>query len=316
MLQRCIPNFDESGSSGYSLVEVLLAMTIALVVMAGALTLALGSRRLYETDQIRNRLSANLQAGRELLVTDVRQVGERLNENFPAIVVTRGGDLPGGSSGDPDELILRRNLLSTVLRICEDADSTDGDLVIAVKNSPPPGCAPLPVEPGDTYPSNLQAWTDQRIAAGGTIEAYLFDPVAGTGEFFVIESEGENGDGFFIHRPVGSPNLGQSYLVSNDSRIYILEERRYRISNGTLQLLVDGDTSSPINLVDSIDDFQVRVLPKPTAAVPDPAPLESFPGVGWKTLRSVELSIQGSAGPPGRQIQRGWTTEIMPRNVF
>ncbi len=81
-------------------------------------------------------------------------------------------------------------------------------------------------------------------------------------------------------------------------------------------MLHNGDTSSPVNLVDSIDDFQVRVIPKPTTAVPDPAPLESFPGVGWKALRSVELSLQGSAGPPGRVIERGWVTTIMPRNVF
>ncbi len=82
MSQRYIQNFGEPNSNGYSLVEVLLALTIALVVMAGALTLAFSSRSLYQTEQVRTRLSANLQAGRELLVTDVRQAGERLSENF------------------------------------------------------------------------------------------------------------------------------------------------------------------------------------------------------------------------------------------
>lgn len=309
-------NCADSKSGGYSLIEVLLALAIALAVMAGALTLALCSRRLYRTDQVRTRLGESLQVGRELLVTDVRQAGERLSGQFPAIILTRGEDLPGGSPGDADELILRRNLLPTVLRVCEDANSNDDDLVVAAKNSPPPGCAPLPVESGDTYPANLQAWSDYRAASGGTVKAYIFDSVAGTGEFITVESEGENADGFFISKPSGSPKLQSAYLAAQGVQIYILQERRFRVSAGVLQMLLDGDTSSPVNLVDSIDGFQVRVLPKPTTAVPDPAPLESFAGPGWKTLRSIELSVSGSANAPGRVIHRDWVTSIMPRNVI
>ena len=132
---------SRGSQAGYSALEALVAVAIALSLMAGALSLAMSSKHLNDTDQARGRLNESLRASAEFLITDLRQVGERLGQNFPAIVITRGEDLPGGSAGDPDELRVRRNLHDTVLRVCEDVDPTLDDVVIAVKSGGPAGCA-------------------------------------------------------------------------------------------------------------------------------------------------------------------------------
>ena len=182
-------------SRGYSILEMLVAMAIGLVITGGALALALSSRRLYEADQARTRLNQSLRASKDFLVADIRQAGERLGPNFPAIEIRNGEDLPGGLPGDPDELILRRNLLDTVLRVCADVDPGLDEIVVAAKTTPPsPACAALPVESGESFPANLQKWSDYRVANGGLIKAYVYNPVTGEGEFFDYEDESEETD--------------------------------------------------------------------------------------------------------------------------
>ena len=306
-----------SGSGGYSIVEMLIAMAIGLAVTGGALSLALSSRRLYEADQARTRLNQSLRASKDFLVVDIRQAGERLGPNFPAIEIVGGEDLPGGLAGDPDELILRRNLLDTVLFVCADVDPGLDELVVAVKSSPPSSsCVALPVEAGESYPPNLQNWSDHRVAAGGVVAAYLYNPVTEEGEFFDYESESEETGEFVVSKASGSDDWETGCLEDHECRLYILEERRYRISQGLLQVIVDGDEGNPIHLVDSIVDFQLRVFPKPTESDPTPDPLESFDGDGWDKLRTVEVSVDGRTELRDRLLERGWTAEVMPRNVL
>jgi type IV pilus assembly protein PilW len=317
MSRRSTPSCAESG---YSVLELLVALSVASSVAAGSLTLALSSRRMYVTEQARARVQESLRTARDFLTTDVRQAGERLVSDFPAIEVIRGEDLPGGAPGDPDELVIRRNVLDVVLRVCEDVVATDPRIAVADKDGALPGCDPLPIDPADVYPTNLQDWSDHRLAAGGAVAAYVYNPVTRQGEFFTFDSEGELGgageDYYFVARAGGSPDWQFAYPAGQAPRVYLLEERRYRLEDGVLQLVLDGDVTDPVNLVDSIEDFQVRVWPAPTVLEPSPPPADVFAGPDWDELRAVEVTVAGRVDHGLRSYRRDWTAEIVPRNVL
>ncbi len=303
-------------AEGHSALELLVALALSVGVGAGVLALALSSRGLYDTERARTRLNQSLRAGRDFLVTDLRQAGERLDPNFPAIEIVRGEDLPGGAAGDPDELVLRRNLHETVLWVCADVAPADDDVWIALTNLPPPGCAPLPVEPGDVYPRNLQDWSDYRTSRGGAVRAYIYNPVAQQGEFFTFESEAGDAAGFYLSKAAGFPDWSFAYPAGDQVRVYLLEERRYRVSGDMLQVVVDADTADPVNLVDTITNFQVQTIMKPTLANPTPPLLDSFDGIGWDGLSNVQVSVAGRVDVRNRSIARSFSSTITPRNVL
>jgi type IV pilus assembly protein PilW len=310
MRKPCSP----SCADGSSVVELLVAATVMLALAAGVLAVALSSRRLYEADHARTRLQQSMRTSRDFLVTDLRQAGERLDGSFPAITVVRGEDLPGGVAGDPDELILRRNLLDTVLRVCEDVDSAGDDVTIAVKIAPPIGCAPLPIDPGDVWPSNLQEWSDRRTAQGGVVRAYLYNPVTRVGEFFDYASEQEDADGYDLQKDPSSPPWQFAYPSADQCRVYLLEERRYRLSGDLLQVVVDAQDT--LSLVDEVVDFQLLAHLKPTPAVPFPAPLDAFDGPDWTDLQTIEVMLGGRAALHTRILTDGWSARILPRNTL
>ncbi len=159
-----------------TLAELLVALTVASAVGVAALTLGLAGRHIYDSDEVRTALSQDLSAAMDLVVTDVRQAGERLPNDLAALEIVDGG----GS----DELVVRRNLEPTVLRVCSDTDGTDELIAIAQTVSPVQGCAVVADDDGDGWPENMEPWRDARLAAGGTLRAYIYNPVTLRGEFF------------------------------------------------------------------------------------------------------------------------------------
>ena len=84
------------------------------VIATATLTIALSTRGMFETDQHRTTVNQNLRAGIDLLGIDVRQAGERLTFDAPAVQIV------DGSGGASDTLVLRRNMLDYVLPVCKD----------------------------------------------------------------------------------------------------------------------------------------------------------------------------------------------------
>ncbi len=93
---------------GFTLVEILVALGIASLLLGVILSTTLGHRRLYVLDQNRTAANQNLRAALDILVADLRQAGERLPLDFPAVEVRNG-----------TELVLRRNLFDVVLSLCD-----------------------------------------------------------------------------------------------------------------------------------------------------------------------------------------------------
>ncbi len=295
----------DSTAAGFTLVELLVATLIGLAITGGALTLALSGRSIYQTDQKRTSVNQNLRAGMDLLGTDLRQAGERVPADVPAVEVA------SGAGGAPDTLVLRRNLLDAVLPVC--ASITGGasaaDVVVADRGpSPPTGCAPVPDQDADGWPDNMGAWKSYRQANGGRVLAFIYNPVGRYGEFFTYDSEDSAAGS--IHA-ASSSNWAHSYRVGEQCRVYVLEERSYRLNGGLLQLVIDGDEDNPLNLVCEVTDFQARAVMRDGSILDSLGPADS-----WTDLLSVEVTLRGEASFAGRTLVRSLSARFFPRNLL
>jgi prepilin-type N-terminal cleavage/methylation domain-containing protein len=293
-------------SDGFSIVELLVALTVFSLIGAASLALATSARKVFEQDRNRTAVNQNLRSGIDLLGIDVRQAGERMPGKGPAI------DITNGASGAPDTLTLRRNLLDYVLPVCKNVNSTSAkDVVFVAKKgggSVPPGCSPVPDSNGDGWPDNIEAWRNYRIANGGSVLAYIYNPVTHTGEFFHYDDE-DNSD-FHIHR-ANLENWHNDYPVSQQPSIYIIEQKQFRMSGDLLQYIVDDDTDHPVNLVNRLTDFQCRAL------LDDGTIVDTLPmGTDWSHLQSVEVKLVGSATFSGRTLRRTLMSRFFPRNIL
>jgi len=293
-------------SDGFSIVELLVALTVFSLIGAASLALATSARKVFEQDRNRTAINQNLRSGIDLLGIDVRQAGERMPGNAPAI------DITNGASNSPDQLIVRRNLMDYVLPVCKNINNTSAaDAVFVAKNgngAVPPGCSPVPDSNGDGWPDNIEAWRNYRIANGGSILAFIYNPVTHNGEFFHYDAE-DNSD-FHVHRADGD-NWHYDYPVDQQPRIYIIEQKRFLMSGDMLQYIFNEDTAHPVNLVNHLTDFQVRaLLDDGTAANTMPVTSD------WTHLQSIEVKLVGTATFSGRTMRRTLMSRFFPRNIL
>ncbi len=294
---------------GFSIVEILVALAVTCVIAGATLTVALSSRGMFETDRHRTTINQNLRAGIDLLGIDVRQAGERFPMDAPAV------EIVDGVAGAPDELVLRRNLLDSVLPVCVNiVGGTTADSVFVAKKklSPstivPAGCYPVPDGDADGWPDNLEPWRDYRIAHGGDVLAYVHNPVTGDGEFFHYDAE--DNSIFQLHKANTDP-WEHDYAVEENPRVYILEAKRFRLDEDTLQSIVNDQDSDALNLVNHIRDFQVR-------AFLDDGTIEDSLAAGqhWTDLQSVEVTLIGESTLPQRSMERTIVSHFFPRNIL
>jgi prepilin-type N-terminal cleavage/methylation domain-containing protein len=293
-------------SDGFSIVELLVALTVFSLVGAASLAIATSARKVYEQDRNRTAINQNLRSGIDLLGIDVRQAGERMPGSAPAIEITNG------ASNAPDQLTVRRNLLDYVLPVCKNINATSAkDVCFVAKNgagSVPPGCAPVPDSDGDGWPDNIEQWRNYRIANGGSILAYIYNPVTHLGEFFHYDAE-DNSD-FHIHR-ADDDNWHNDYPVSQQPRIYVIDQKRFLMTGDVLQYIANEDTANPVNLVNHLTDFQVRAL------MDDGSALNTMPATtDWTHLTAVEVKLVGTATFSGRTMTRTLMSRFFPRNIL
>ena len=90
--------------AGFSLVELMAAMTVTLLIMGSVLALVLSARKVYEVDRVRVGVNRSLRAAADFLVTDVHQAGERLPGDLFFVIVTDSPDYVRESFGFLDKL--------------------------------------------------------------------------------------------------------------------------------------------------------------------------------------------------------------------
>lgn len=300
-------------TSGFTLLELLVALALAVAVIGMALGLVLSSHNVFTLDRARTDVNQNLRSGMDIMMADVRQAGERIGPDMPAIEVTK--------SASTDTLQLRRNMLNTTLPVCTDpkSGSSTNAVFVAKNNSSNPECKSK-TDPGAI--AALQAWEDYRLSHGTpdaqgdlAITAYIYDPVTGDGEFFSVDKT--DSSNMHVHRESGSWQY--DYNPSDKPRLYVLEQRTYTrdAATDTLQLTVNDGT--PENVVPGITSFVVDAYVQQSGGSPTIAsgpPAGSFDATNWQTIGYVKVALTGQEQYRHRSLTRTLVDQATPRNVL
>lgn len=297
---------------GLTLVEVLVALGIAAILMGLILPTALGNRRLYNLDVQRTGANQNLRAGLDFLVADIRQAGERLPVDFPAIEIQ--------TDGNNSTLIIRRNLLDTALTLCDRIDGNQDNIPVAVNNRGQLNGLPADLQgvcafrdtDGNRVDDRIDAFQAYRCSQDGDpqcrvgndrerVRIYIYDPVNRVGEWFVYDAE--DGSGVKIHK--GNQERW-SRRYGPGSRIYVLEERKYR-KDGDLLVLQENGESQGKGVVAGVVRFVAKALANNTW-------YNAFPtgNLDWRSIRSIEVVLRVRVG----NVERELGTQAVPRNVL
>lgn len=296
----CIPGCS---SQGFTVLEFLVGNTLGLMFIALTLSATLSNRRLYQHDLIRTRLNQNLRSALDIVGTNTREAGENLPNSFPAV------EIVDGTGSATDELLVRRNLLDEVLKVCQTitAGSADTNMFFAVSGTIP-GC----IYSDQTH--NYDTWRAKRLEEGGTVKAYIYDSSTGLGEFFEYVSESDSAPWYAIQRSTGTwqhdYNLGSA-------AVYLIEEWHFMVDsssyeNDVLQVVVDGDAANPLNIVFGINDFQVQAVMQ-DGSIQDTIPT----GQTWADLLAVRTSLRGEELYHNNvPVEKELVAQFFPRNIL
>lgn len=289
-----------SRRAGFTLLELMLATVIGLVIIGVSIALVLSNRRVYDLDRARTELNQNLRSSMDVLGVDIRQAGELLPPNFPAILIANG------TSGQPDQLIVRRNRLEP-LTVCQVVESgTTAGVVVADSNINQSGCSKL----GSGMHEPLGRWESYRLANGvgdtKTLDAYIFNPSDKTGEFFsFIGTENDTtlrrgGGSWLRNYPLGS-------------QVYILEERAYRLNGNVLELRKQN-TNPEVwqGVANGISDLQLSADLKSGATTTTVDSLD--PSSNWVDIQGITVRITGKTSQR-TTLTRTLEAQFLPRNA-
>jgi hypothetical protein len=353
-----------NSNQGLSLVELVVGSIISLIVIGLAFSGAIANRTLFLEDQSRNNVNQNLRSGLDILGADVQQIGEGLGtvSNFPAFQITNNG------VGTSSEIIIRRSPLSP-LPVCADiVAGTSTPITVGIPGSTLGGCNPGVDNNGNTFPDrDVDLWRNYRldnIGRGLPTQAFIFD---GTdkGEVFGYSQEdrfpNDATGRFRISRTSDSwlRNYGEGR-----ANVYLVEERRYRLcpaaqitqpncravagADNVLHVIVNGNFTNPIQLINGIDQFNVEVFRQPavvpaseTNPTPDfcwqgGTPVTPVPNAPvactntaqtWNQITSVRVTMRALNDAPSDLIRldpnaaraedkRVLTRDYFPRNVL
>lgn len=272
-------------------------MLLGLLIVGLGLSTVLVNRDVLGKETARTRLTQNLRGALDILGTDIRIAGENLSAAFPAVEITNG------ASGAPDTLTIRRNLLDEVLPLCTAIAS--GTTVTSIFYAIPgtvPGCT------YSGHTNDYNAWNVYRTSNGNLVDAFIYNTVAKTGEFFKYTSETDGATSYSLNRTAGT--WAGSYSVGA-SAVYVLEEWKYQMSSGILQVIQNRDASNPLNVSFGITDFQV------SAIMQDGSTKTAFTSSdAWNTIAQIQIDITGQDRYAGRLLTKTVTGKFFPRNVL
>ena len=184
------PQQMSKAERGFTLVELLVGMMLSAMVISMSISGLQTMRESFFKDRLRVNNVQNSRGIIEYLGLNVRQAGENMPPNVPAIELVDG-------TGTPDELILRRNLVSHPLNLCLDITAAAGasELVIATDTSEP-GCQK------SLQSEAVSIWLDQHASQDKSY-AYIYNLTDKIGQLFEFSDIMETPTEFRIIRADG-----------------------------------------------------------------------------------------------------------------
>ncbi len=237
---------------GFTIVEVMVAMVVSLILLAGVLQVFMGSKQFYSSNDALSRLQENGRFAMEFLARDIRMadfwgcsqisdVTNLLNAGAPDF--TSGGieGADGGahaSGGQIPDTITIRGAFGSGLTVQPDGTNHYG---------------PLPS-------------SEIRIPEGNDIEEGEIVLVSDceSGDIFQVTNANPSGSGQAVHNTgeetPGNSTHELSKVYEGDAQLYKLREIQYLIQDnpaGQPALYRSIDGANPVELVEGIENMQI-----------------------------------------------------------
>lgn len=238
-------------TQGITLVDLLVAMLIAGVIGNLSYLVFSWNRQLYLNDVARNDASQTFKTVFDIVGSQIKQVGEGLDANFPAILIKPYPVNPP-SPNPPNlnsptfnsEITIRRLINSAKLPICRNVTAgTKTNAEIFIVDTTVAGCN-LTDNDNDGWPDNLAQWKNYRTTNGGTVRAFIYDGVSQAEPLSYASESFYNSSNSSI-TPIANPTtlatrvsaaalrvsgtLASAYTAGSSAQLLLIEERKYRL---------------------------------------------------------------------------------------
>lgn len=293
-LHRSIKN-----QKGFTLVELLVCLFLSVLIIALLCQTILVNNKLYKIDIVRTNLNQDLKNALTILSANIKEAGENLPGSFPAIEL-RQNEETGFS-----DLIIRRNVLDEILKLCEPIDSSSSisELMFATAGTTS-GC----VYSDNTY--NFNAWKSYREKNKDTIYPFVYDLENNDGEFFPYIDENDTGTTYSL--VTGGVTFSKDYSVGS-AAMYMIEQWRFTVEDGFLVLIENGNDDNPKKIINNVDKFVVKIKTK------DGDLLDTFLPENddmWSNISSINITIGNKETFMKEDIEKSLTGEYYPRNIL
>ena len=308
-------------NSGFTFPEVIASIVMSSIILASAFGGFFSIREIFARDKVKLDVNQRLRTVFATMGPDIQQTGEGLvsDPKFPVLLITEE-NIPS-TTIKTSEIVLRKTLLPLSLYTCEDITAGNSDPVMVMDEGSTESACKVSLhdsQPVDGWPDGVKKWQDRRNNKGGDIRAYIYDSDTGKGEFFDYSGEEtKDSDGNTITPSDTNPaytltlqsNGGHTW--QNDypvgSVIYLMEERRYRVKDNKLQLVVnDSETSDLVENVKKLEvkailseekngtEYECKVIPPTANCTPTfPNPTTNY---SWAQIKFIDITAKLSPG--------------------
>ncbi len=331
-----------SSNKGFTLVELLVTTLISSIILGASLSLIVDQRKQFVTDQNRTQASQNLRTGMDLVGTDVKLAGERLEEDFEQPAVVLIDESHSNNTSDADELVVQRKLIPEKLGVCADVAAGASSITVSIASGSDLCTFSSNETPtADEYTDLLNIFRDYRCEEDGTAGcarttapgagncddectwAYIYNPNTNSGEFFQYAFEDVDSTDPELNRIYlgGSSTLASNYPAADNPEIYLLEEREYRLNGEVLELVINRQNSEPLRLINEVQDFEVTVQASGASNSsfnPDGVPTTAL---NWRDIEHIEVELKTNNPATSDLIElsedkRTLSSKFFPRNII
>lgn len=320
-MRSLLRRLRESGSRGFTLIEVLISMAITIIVMGAVFGLLTRGQQSFQREPQVADLQQSARTALDMISRDVMQAGSGLPPEFPALTPKAVDSTVGDQGTDPDvlEIVGAAQVGGAGYASVEQVTGFDGVDVVSVN------VAPSSLQIGDLVVVYNDQETGSDWLMGWVTEVNVVDPGPGSPQTDLTVQA--TYDGHTVPAPYS--NLDNSLTTGLITRVSVVRYQTQVVGDDLiLTRRVNFGDAMPVGM---IDDFQVVYLtgtqpqveqvdpphPHPDeAAVIDPVNIIS--GVRVTVVgRSADENLMGSTeGDSGDYIRKAFSSNISTRNIL
>ena len=312
-----ILKMNNSSIQGFSLVELMIAMTLGLLIVGATLSIFSTNKQAYRTTENLGRVQENGRTAFELMARDVREAGGNpCDKNLPVANVLNNAGTWWASTGNGVQ-----GYESGAL-----AGSTAGTDAIEVSSGMGQGVTITAHNAGaarftlNTVNHGLN--TSDIVMACDFLQAAVFQitaasPGATNTVFHAASGAPGNcsiGLGYFA--PMNCVGAGTPYVYAGNSRIVRFTASQWYVNNNTLFRRTLRNNAPQVEaVIDGVQDMQITYLLEGSANY---VAANAVPAGRWREVISVRIELmlqsEDAIGTNGARLQRPIVQTINLRN--